>query len=107
MDLPENTLLPMFVYGVFQPGDLGFLRVKDYVTRVDAGRVSGKLMVRDGLPLLDLAGGARVDGAVLHFYPRPQVARTIGSSNWKPTNSTTGALSLLVPSSINPPRRTL
>ena len=69
MDLPENTLLPMFAYGVFQPGDLGFLRVKEHVARVDAGAVNGKLMVRDGLPLLALAGGARVDGVVLYFHP--------------------------------------
>jgi hypothetical protein len=67
MDLPENTLLPMFAYGVFQPGDLGFLRVKEYVTRVDSGTVAGKLMIRDGLPLLALEDGAEVHGAVLWF----------------------------------------
>src|SRR5690348_12642189 len=69
MDLPENTLLPMFAYGVFQPGDLGFLRVKEYVAHVDAGAVTGKLWVRGGLPLLGLEDGGCVHGAVLHFHP--------------------------------------
>lgn len=69
MDLPENTLLPMFAYGVFQPGDLGFLRVKCMSPASMPGAVTGKLWVRDGLPLLDLADGERVHGAVLHFHP--------------------------------------
>jgi hypothetical protein len=37
--------------------------------RVDAGTVTGELLVRDGLPLLNLASRGHVDGAVLHFRP--------------------------------------
>jgi hypothetical protein len=69
MDLPENTLLPMFAYGVFQPGDLGFLRVKEFVARVDAATVAGELLIRDGLPLLKASSGTKVDGAMLSFRP--------------------------------------
>jgi hypothetical protein len=61
----------MFAYGVFQPGDLGFLRVKKYVERVDSGAVTGKLWVRDGLPLLELADGGHVHGALLKVEPSP------------------------------------
>jgi len=72
MDLPENTLLPMFAYGVFQPGDLAFLRVKEFVSSATAASVSGALCVRDGLPLLDPENSGRVHGALLDF--RPQAA---------------------------------
>ena len=69
MDLPENTLLPMFAYGVFQPGDLGFLRVKEFVVGVDTATTKGELLIRDGLPLLKTSRDAAVEGAVLRFRP--------------------------------------
>ena len=69
MDLPENSLLPLFAYGVFQPGELAFLRVKEYVSEVIPTNVSGKLLIRDGLPLLQLVAKGHVAGALLRFRP--------------------------------------
>ncbi len=69
MDLPENTLLLMFAYGVLQAGELAFLRVKEYVDDVIPADVSGKLRIRDGLPLLELGVEGHVAGSLLVFRP--------------------------------------
>jgi hypothetical protein len=72
VDLSENSLLLLFAYGVFQPGELAFLRVKEHVAEVVAAEVSGRLLVRDGLPLLELSAEGRVTTRVSSgsFGPR-------------------------------------
>ncbi len=50
--IPDDTRLPFFAYGVFQPGQLGFLRLKQLVSGVQAGCLRGRLYERDGLPML-------------------------------------------------------
>lgn len=68
MDLPENSLLP-FAYGVFQPGELAFLRIKEHTEDAAPARVSGRLWVRDGLPLLETSADGEVSGTLLRFRP--------------------------------------
>ena len=71
MDLPDNTLLPFFAYGVFRRGEIAYLRVKEYVDRLDAdARCKGRIVIRDGLPLLDPAGTEIVTGDLLFFEPK-------------------------------------
>src|SRR5262249_39368743 len=69
MDLPDNTLLPLFAYGIFQPGNLGFLRIKPFVESGTAAFAMGELFVRDGLPLLKQGVGGQVAGFLLKFCP--------------------------------------
>lgn len=68
MDPPENTSLPLFSYGIFKPGQLGYFRIQEYVKDVDEGEIDGKLLERDGLPIFDDSGTSRVKGSVLVFY---------------------------------------
>jgi len=67
---PNNTDLPFFAYGIFKPGELGFLRIKEFVDRSPIlCTVPGELWVRDGLPIANLRSGRRSDisGYLIHF----------------------------------------
>ncbi len=70
MDSPQNTDLPFFAYGLFRPGQLAFFQVRDLVREVaDPAQVAGELRLRDGLPIIQLAGHGCVRGALLTFLP--------------------------------------
>jgi hypothetical protein len=70
MDLPQNTLLPFFAYGIFRPNELGFLRIKPFVSEVEPYlSVPGKLLIRDGLPLLVSSDNESISGSLIHFRP--------------------------------------
>ena len=43
MELPQNTNLPFFSYGIFKPGELAFHRIKDYVLSQKKIIVKGNL----------------------------------------------------------------
>lgn len=68
--VPDEVALPFFAYGLFRPGQLGFLRLAPHVERVVRGvSVRGELYARDGLPVLDEHGTGTVVGDVLYFKP--------------------------------------
>jgi hypothetical protein len=69
MDLPSNSLLPFFAYGVFRPGELGFLRIKPFVQTAIPATTAGGLLIRDGLPLLDQGTPGEIRGTLLGFLP--------------------------------------
>ena len=70
MDFPENTLLPIFAYGVFCPGEIAYLRLKPYLKKLERGcQCAGELLIRDGLTLLKPSANGSVDGDLLHFLP--------------------------------------
>lgn len=63
-----DAALPFFAYGMFMPGELGWLRVRDHVATVQASStIRGELLERDGLVVLDAEGSARAAGMILHF----------------------------------------
>lgn len=65
---PDDAGLPFFAYGVFRPGQLAYFQLRDHVASVVSPvRVSGSLLERDGLPLLDPDAAGSVAGAVLTF----------------------------------------
>ena len=54
MMLPSQVELPFFSYGLFRPGQIGFGRLRQFVTSDEAEwHVKGQLLDRDGLPVLD------------------------------------------------------
>jgi hypothetical protein len=54
---------------MFMHGELGWLRVRDYVVRADhSATVRGELLERDGLVVLDAEGLDRAPGMILHFH---------------------------------------
>jgi hypothetical protein len=68
MELPRDLSLPFFAYGLFKPGQLGFLRVRDHVSSIEDGcSVHGQLRERDGLPIIDCEGTGSVKGSLLWF----------------------------------------
>jgi hypothetical protein len=67
MDGPRNLHLPFFAYGIFQPGQLGFLRLKRLVATAEPASVRGRVLVRDGLPILDAVGPDEVAGYLVSF----------------------------------------
>ena len=70
MDLPENSLLPFFAYGLFKPGELGFIRLRPYIIAVPKdAEVDGSTWIRDGLPLLKAELQHETQGSVIEFKP--------------------------------------
>jgi hypothetical protein len=68
MDIPENPLLPFFAYGVFKPGELAFLQIKDLVEECSPAAIRGSLLIRDGLPIVSLEKrDSEVCGSLIHF----------------------------------------
>ncbi len=54
MDNPSNIRLPFFAYGIFKPGQLGYLRLIGLVAEAKPDcEIKGALMIRDGLPIID------------------------------------------------------
>ena len=67
---PANINLPFFAYGIFRPGQIGYFQIKDLVDQViDPFQISGSLLIRDGLPIIDPAGYSDVKGALIQFIP--------------------------------------
>jgi hypothetical protein len=67
MNLPENTTLPFFAYGVFKADQLAFNRIQEFVQTRSDGSVSGRLRERDGLPLLEPRDHGTVKGHLFWF----------------------------------------
>lgn len=62
-----DASLPFFAYGMFGRGELGWLRVRDFVVRLASAIVAGELLERDGLVILDPQGAGQVPGMVAFF----------------------------------------
>ncbi len=72
MDNPPNISLPFFAYGIFKPGQLGYLRLIDLVGEAKPDcKIKGELLMRDGLPIIDGKPGhsGTCTGAMLTFKP--------------------------------------
>lgn len=67
--MPESPdyNLPFFSYGVFRPGEISFLSIKDLVEKVAPITIKGELVVRDGIPLFKDSGTFGVDGFLIWF----------------------------------------
>lgn len=59
-----DTSLPFIAYGLFKPGQICFLQIRDFVAHSKSIRIPGKLRLRDGLALYDPNGG----GSTIHGY---------------------------------------
>ena len=69
MSTPDPKL-PFFDYGLFMPGQLGFHRIREFVGPKGVGEatIHGQLLIRDGLPILELAEkGRTVPGRLVRF----------------------------------------
>lgn len=69
MERPTRPDLPFFAYGLFRPGQLAFFQLRALTSRVEPAHIAGSLLLRDGLPILDLNPLGQVNGALLSFFP--------------------------------------
>jgi len=69
VNIPSRVDLPFFAYGIFRPGQLGFLRIREFVASASPSTVGGELRIRDGLPIADQSGRGQVKGSRLVFTP--------------------------------------
>jgi len=55
MNLPKNTNLPFFAYGIFKPGQIACKHLEPYIDLEKSAKhtIKGRLVIRDGLLLLD------------------------------------------------------
>ena len=67
MQLPPDTSLPFFAYGVFKPGELAFLRIKEFVRDCYPCSVKGAMRLRDGLPIASLSEDRLIHGFLILF----------------------------------------
>ncbi|MCC6814507.1 MAG: hypothetical protein IT498_10745 [Rubrivivax sp.] len=68
MEIPTNPEIPFFAYGAFRPGELAFLKIREFVDRCEQDGVPGTLRIRDGLPIADLAStNSQIDGFLIFF----------------------------------------
>jgi len=70
MPMPEDPTLRFFSYGIFRPGQLGFLQLKDLTEKAEPDAVDGwSLWLRQGMSVLVRAedGCDRAQGTVLTF----------------------------------------
>ena len=53
LDLPDNTTLPFFAYGIFKPGQLAYSKIKNLVdNHSDDVEINYEMRIRDGVPIL-------------------------------------------------------
>jgi len=54
MQMPVDTSLPFFSYGIFRVGGISFICIKEHIENIENNkRAAGRLLVRDGIPILD------------------------------------------------------
>ena len=52
LDLPQDTSLPFFAYGIFKPGQLAYSKIKDHVKDYNKIESDYEMLMRDGVPLI-------------------------------------------------------
>jgi hypothetical protein len=54
MNLPTNTELPFFAYGLFKKGQISHFRIKSEISKIKANySINGLLRIRDGITIID------------------------------------------------------
>lgn len=67
MNIPNDTALPFFAYGIFKPGQLCFPRIEDLIRETVEVKVNGILKERDGIPLLIESVYSKIKGYLIYF----------------------------------------
>lgn len=70
LEIPKDTTLPFFAYGIYKPGQLSYSKIKNYVKTQYECVINYKMLMRDGMPLVIPAGGdndAKTIGYLIYF----------------------------------------
>jgi hypothetical protein len=66
MERPADIGLPFFAYGLFRPGQLAYFQLRELVDTVThPAEIKGRLLLRDGLPIIDPEDRGLTRGALL------------------------------------------
>lgn len=71
LEIPKDTTLPFFAYGIYKPGQLSYSKIKNCVKTQYKCEINYKMLMRDGMPLVIPAGrdhDARTRGHLIYFY---------------------------------------
>lgn len=52
LNLPNNTELAFFAYGIFKPGQLAYSKIKNHVNEKNSIELNYQMKLRDGVPIL-------------------------------------------------------
>ena len=52
LNLPNNTELAFFAYGIFKPGQLAYSKIKNHVNEKNSIEINYQMKLRDGVPIL-------------------------------------------------------
>lgn len=66
-NLPNDTSLPFFAYGLFRPGQLAFYQICKFVKNSERQSIPGELKLRDGIPILKENPESTVYGVLINF----------------------------------------
>jgi len=64
---PKFPDLPIFVYGLMKPGELGHSQIRGFVRSSRPATVKGILRLREGIPLFDSALEGEVTSCIVEF----------------------------------------
>lgn len=67
-NLPNDTSLPFFAYGLFRPGQLAFYQICKFVKNSERQSIPGELKLRDGIPILKENPDSMVYGILINFH---------------------------------------
>lgn len=52
LNLPNNTELAFFAYGIFKPGQLAYSKIKNHINEKNNIELNYQMKLRDGVPIL-------------------------------------------------------
>ncbi len=79
--LKPNYELPFFAYGIFQPGEISFLGIREYVKKCTKDSVKGYLDIWDGITIIDIKGDKNIQGYVIEFKNKQEAEKAYSFIN--------------------------
>ena len=70
LEIPKDTTLPFFAYGIYKPGQLAYSKIKNCVKKHYSHKINYKMLMRDGIPLIMPAGNkshTQTAGYLIYF----------------------------------------
>lgn len=70
LEIPKDTTLPFFAYGIYKPGQLAYSKIKNCVKKHYSNKINYKMLMRDGIPLIMPAGNkshTQTAGYLIYF----------------------------------------
>lgn len=82
LNMPRDTDLDFFAYGILKPGQIAYSKIKDYVDEKTKTMIDYPMKHRDGVPILINKKQSRkqTNGYILHFNDNEKAYKIISES---------------------------